>query len=369
VKIAQRIGALCAAFLFLAPAVGSARDGADSAQLEAARREGKVVIYSVLSTKAAQPLIADFQSLYPGIEVAYDGDKGSNEMDARYRAESAAQVETADVVWSSSTDMQIKLVVDGFAAEYRSPEAGRLPEWAVWRSRAFGTTLEPVVFAFNTRLISEAEMPKDHAELALYLSRNSERLRGKVTGFDISKSGVGLMFALRDRDLSPGYDRLLESFGVACFKPLGGTGEMLTAISKGEFAIGYNMMGAYAISRAAKDLPNLGVVFPRDYTLLLSRVAFVSKYARHPNAGRLWLDYLLSKRGQTILGNAIELYPIRGDVEARFTAFALRRELGSSASPIRLDSRLSEPLEPKRRQDFIENWQSTIGAARPSACR
>ena len=36
--------------------------------VDAARSEGKVVVYSVLSNKAAAPLVAGFKALYPGIE-------------------------------------------------------------------------------------------------------------------------------------------------------------------------------------------------------------------------------------------------------------------------------------------------------------
>jgi iron(III) transport system substrate-binding protein len=39
---------------------------ADYAQtIAAAKKEGKVVIYSALDTKAAQPLVRDFNALYP----------------------------------------------------------------------------------------------------------------------------------------------------------------------------------------------------------------------------------------------------------------------------------------------------------------
>src|SRR5213078_2962952 len=46
---------------------------ADYAQtIAAANKEGKVVIYSALDTKAAQPLIRDFNAVYPGIKVEYN---------------------------------------------------------------------------------------------------------------------------------------------------------------------------------------------------------------------------------------------------------------------------------------------------------
>lgn len=348
------------ASLMATPAAAASREK----MMAAARQEGRVVVYSVLSTKAAQPLINDFEALHPGVKVDYDGDKGSTEMDQRYRSETAAGKPTADIVWSSASDMQMKLVADGFAARYRSPEARKLPRWASYRGLAYGTTLEPVVFAYNTKLVTGADVPQDHAALARLLETQRDRFRGKVTGFDIEKSGVGFMFVAQDRLANPNLPTLFAAFGAAGFKPSGGTGDMLTAISKGEMLLGYNMMGAYALSRGKRDLPDLGVVFPKDYTLVLSRVALVSKRAAHPNAARLWLDYLLSKRGQTILGNAIELYPIRTDVEAAFTASKLRETLGTSLRPIPLDMTLVRDLAPDRRTRILAEWNAALAAGR-----
>ncbi|HET7402134.1 MAG TPA: hypothetical protein VFJ62_10145, partial [Usitatibacter sp.] len=46
---------------------------ADYAQtIAGANKEGKVVIYSALDTKAAQPLIRDFNALYPNVKVEYN---------------------------------------------------------------------------------------------------------------------------------------------------------------------------------------------------------------------------------------------------------------------------------------------------------
>ncbi|HJW12272.1 MAG TPA: ABC transporter substrate-binding protein, partial [Albitalea sp.] len=40
--------------------------------IAAAKKEGKVVIYSTTDTASANPLIKDFQALYPGISVEYN---------------------------------------------------------------------------------------------------------------------------------------------------------------------------------------------------------------------------------------------------------------------------------------------------------
>ena len=53
------------------------------------------------------------------------------------------------------------------------------------------------------------------------------------------------------------------------------------------------------------------------------------KNARRPNAGKLFLDYLLSARAQTIMANQATLFSLREDVDGPHSAAALSKELGS----------------------------------------
>src|SRR5205814_9429593 len=144
-------------------------------------------IYSVTDLAAAAPLIKDFQKLHPGIHVDYR-DMNSNDVYHRYLAETAANEPSADVLWSSAMDQQAKLVNDGHALAYRSPEALALPAWAVWHDEAYGTTFEPIVFAYNRRLVSAEEVPQSHVELAAKLMRHQQKFRGRVATFDIENS-------------------------------------------------------------------------------------------------------------------------------------------------------------------------------------
>src|SRR6188472_1367122 len=89
--------------------------------IAAAKKEGKVVVYSTTDTAAAGFLVKDFQALYPGISVEYN-DMNSTEVYNRFISEKAAGAGSADVLWSSAMDLQIKLVNDGGALAYASPE-------------------------------------------------------------------------------------------------------------------------------------------------------------------------------------------------------------------------------------------------------
>ena len=335
---------------------------ADYAQtIAAAKKEGKVVVYSALDTKAAQPLIKDFNALYPDIKVEYN-DMNSTEMYNRFIAESASGQGSADVMWSSAMDLQVKLVDDGQALTYASPEAAKLPAWAVYKNQGYGTTYEPAVFIYNKRLVTADEVPQDHAAFAKLLATKTDKFKGKVTTYDIEKSGVGFMFVVQDAKYFAGMKDLEKGFGATSYRVYSSTGNMLEKVSSGEHLLGYNVLGSYALVRAKKD-PNLGVVLPKDYTLVLSRVLFIGKQAKNPNAAKVWTDYILSARGQKLIGSDVELFSIRSDVDAEFTAASLNKQLGNNVKPIPVSSEIVAYLDPKKRLEFLGAWKTALGSA------
>ena len=355
--IAALAASLCVAALAQVPA-GYPADYAQT--IAAAKKEGKVVIYSALDTKAAQPLIRDFNAVYPDVKVEYN-DMNSTELYNRYIAEFASGQAGADVMWSSSMDLQVKLVDDGKAMPYKSPETAKLPAWSIYKGEAYGTTFEPAVFIYNKRLVTGAEIPTDHASFAKIINGNVDKFKGKVTTYDIEKSGVGFMFVVQDSKYFPGMKDLVNGFGKTSYKVYSSTGNMLEKTSSGEHLIGYNVLGSYALTRAKKD-PGLGVVMPKDYTLVLSRVIFIGKGAKQPNAAKLWLDYVLSKRGQKVIGEQCELYSMRDDVEGEYTAAALKKKYGENLKPIPVNSEITQFLDPKKRLDFLSHWKQTLHA-------
>jgi iron(III) transport system substrate-binding protein len=334
---------------------------ADYAQvLAAAKKEGKVVVYSALDTKAAQPLIKDFNAVYPDIKVEYN-DMNSTELYNRFIAEQAAGQGGADVMWSSAMDLQVKLVDQGHAMTYNSPEAGKLPKWAVYKNQAWGTTYEPAVFIYNKRLVTGNDIPTDHASFAKIINTNVEKFKGKVTTYDIEKSGVGFMFVVQDTKYFPQMDQIIQGFGKTGYKVYSSTGNMLEKTSSGEHLLGYNVLGSYALVRAKKD-PGLGVVLPKDFTLVLSRVMFIGKNAKNANAAKVWTDYVLSQRGQKMIGSDVELFAVRDDVDAEYTAKKLEQQLGNAVKPIPVSSEITQWLDQKKRLDFLNHWKQTLQA-------
>src|SRR5574338_79607 len=298
--------------------------------IEAAKQEGKVVVYGATDAAAANPLIKDFEAMYPGVKVEYN-DMNTTELYNRLISEKAAGAGSADVTWSSAMDLQVKLVNDGFALSYASPELSKLPDWASWKNEAYGTTYEPIVFAYNKRLVKPEEMPQTHADLPKMLG--IDRFKGKLTSYDIEKSGVGFLLITQDAKAAPAFWDIPKTFGATGARFYSSSGTMMERLSSGEHLVAYNLIGTYAILRAKKD-PSIGIVMPKDYTL--------------------------SKRGQTILANQSDLGSIRADVEGEVTLGSLTKTLGASLKPIPVGPSLLTYLDQAKRLEFLKQWQQAL---------
>ncbi|HBX2516797.1 TPA: ABC transporter substrate-binding protein [Klebsiella pneumoniae] len=295
--------------------------------IDAAVKEGKVVIYSTTDTKAAGPLIKGFEAQYPGVKVEYN-DMNSTELYNRYISEQAAGGGSGDVVWSSSMDTALKLATE-YAEQYASPEVKQLPDWAVWQQKAYGTTYEPVVFIYNKRLIPQNEVPDSHTALAKLIASQADANYFADLA-NIAKGGLTVQSS---------------------------TGTMMERVSSGENLIGYNILGSYAEARAKND-PSLGIAYPKDYVLVLSRVSFISQESEHPNAAKLWLDYVLSEKGQQILASQADIPSIRRDIAGKNDIDGMTALLGKALKPIPVNETLLDYLQPQKRLQFIKQWRS-----------
>lgn len=329
-----------------------------SADVPAAQKEGRLVVYSSTDSASAAPLLQDFKSLYPSIQVEYN-DLNTTEIYNRFIAEAAAGAGTADFLWSSAMDLQLQLVNNGTGQSYASPEMAQIPKWAVWQNQAYGTTFEPVTMTYNKRLLPQDALPTSHADLIRLLKEKSAVFKGKLATFDPEKSGVGFLLATQDLKITPTFWDLAKAMGGVDVKVYTSTGAMLEKVSSGEHTLAYNIIGSYGLLRQQKD-PSIGLIFPKDYTLAFSRIAFIPKAARHPNAGKLFLDYILSKRAQTIMANKSLIYALRSDVEGQATAANLTKEMGKALKPIEVSPDLLAALDKNKRLDFLKRWQESL---------
>ena len=323
----------------------------------AARIEGRVVVHATTEASVAAPLLKDFAALHPDIVVDYQKME-SNTLYERFIEQVRHSGASADVLWSSAMDLQMKLANDGFAATYESPESDAVPHWALWNGEAYGSTFEPIVFAYNRRLLQPHELPRSHAELVRLLRSRPDRFRGRVVTYDPERSGLGYLLLTQDARIDPRFMDEVQALGSAGIGRSVSSLTMLEEIASGKYLLGVNVIGSYA----AQFEDSIGTTAPSDYTLALSRIAIIPKAAAHPNAARVFLDYLLSRRGQTIIATRTSLGAIRSDVSGRVTATSLRDQIGPALRPIPVSPVLLVFLDSLKRQAFHSRWREALAA-------
>jgi iron(III) transport system substrate-binding protein len=326
--------------------------------IEAAKRERKVVVYSTTDSTAAAQLLRDFAELYPEVRVEYV-ELNSEELYSRYRAETAANADSADLLWASSMDGQVDLANAGRAATYASPDIASLPKWAVWRNQAFGTTYEPIAFVYNKELLPAVDVPHDHSALLALLKGNAAAFKGRIAAYDPERSGTGYLLADQDTRHFAAAWELFRAFGQNAIALRTAAADIIEGVIQGEQTIGYGVFASYARTRAER-VPELGIVIPHDYALIMSRVAVISAKAKRPNAAKLFLDYLLSRRGQSVIGGRADLYSLRDDVAGPTTARGVAELIGDTAKPIPIDVQLLEALSEPSRREFARKWRAAM---------
>lgn len=326
--------------------------------IAAAKKEAKLTVYTSTDAAQAKGLLDAFKKTYPGIDIDWN-DLGTNNAYNRAISEAAAGQVTADLVWTSAMDLQVNLVEKGLTAPITTPEDAAIPAWAKYKAHAFGTSIEPAAIIYNKTLFPADAVPKTRADLIKVLQDRKEALKGKVATFDPEKSGMGFLWSTNDSTQTTTFWDLAKAFGATQGKTYSSSGQMREKVVSGEHTIAFNVIGSYAIDWARKN-PAIGVVFQSDYTASFARVVVMTKGAPHPNAARLFVDFMLSKAGQEAAA-ASGIPSVRTDVAAGTENIdSLQKMVGGNLKPIPLDGKLIDWLEPKKRSDFLAEWKKSI---------
>lgn len=284
--------------------------GAQGPLLSGARPEKELVIYAAIDRQAGEALVNDFSSLYPGIRVYLVTMTGA-EVFSSHMQDLGRRQRVADLLWSSEVELQAALVKDGYAARYRPAESGALFPWANLSDTVFATAHEPVAMVYNRTLLGEKDLPASHRELLQVVGE--ERFRGKLATVDPEKNRRAFLFLTHDQSSGFMFWSLVQGFGRAGVRLFPDYGTLLDRVATGEVIFGYNVPAREALRRARTD-PAVGVLYFGDHTLSTPQTILLTRDAPHPGAARLWIDYVLSRRGQEILTRESNLFPVRSDV-------------------------------------------------------
>ncbi len=320
---------------------------------------GRLRIHSATDRAAIEPLIRDFQAIRPEVAIDYVTLENQQLYDRALEDAARPGGDRPDLLISSAADLQVKLVNDGLTQPHHPAAGPPLPAWANWRDEAFGFTFEPVVMVYNRALLADSEAPQTRDALIRLLRGDPARFMRRVATYDAASSGIGSLTAAHDAALFSQFWQLAAALGGVQVRLTCCSSDILDMVERGEVLIGYNVLGSYARARAAAGAP-IGIVTPRDYTLVVSRVAVIPATARTPRLAGHFIDYLLSQRGQDVVAGGSALYALASTVTREASSTGLRAMTDAPLHPIALGPALLAFLDPLKHRRFVGQWQSAV---------
>lgn len=317
-----------------------------------------LTVYSSLDEPLARPMVEGFQKANQDIAVRYE-EMLTGEIYDRIVRETDAGEKTADFAFSSAMDLQVKLSNDGYAQRSDLAMSARWPAWANWRNTAYALTFEPAVFVYHKPSFANEKPPSSRAEFVDYLKRKGNSVFGRIGTYDIERSGVGFLFMARDQEQFGDIWSVIQAMGSAGVKLYSTSSAILERISDGRFVLGYNILGSYAADWASRH-PDVGVVLPKDYTVVMSRIGLVPQAAAAPDLGRHYLEFFMSREGQSIMARELHIAAVSPEVAGENTANTMQEMLGAQLRPVPVSPGLMVYLDQVKRARLIARWNEAL---------
>ena len=320
-----------------------------------AQTEVELTVRGTTDIALFEQVLQMFVARTDGVRINYE-QWASNDLYLATAAACRSDSVAADLVISSSIDQQIKLANDGCAAPYRSDETGELATVSNWRDEVFGITWEPAAIVYNRNTIGDAQAPRSRFDLIDLLRPVDSAFRGRVATYDIEASGLGYLFAFADSQQATTFGRLIEAFGRSGAVATCCSAAIIDGVASGDYLIAYNVLGSYALARADEN-PDIVVVAPDDYTLVLARAALIPRHAAMPELAGEFIDFLLSEPGRSALRSANLIVDTNEGVHA---AMRLPENPEVSLRPIPLSLALLVGLDQHKQREFIARWRAAF---------
>jgi iron(III) transport system substrate-binding protein len=273
------------AFGYVAPA-----GAADDKTLELAKKEGRVSFYTTMGADECKKLIDAFQAKHPSIRVEMTR-LGSEKLLQRIITESRAGSHLFDAVTNSGMEVYL-LAKMGLLANYRTPEfASFMADSKDPAGRWVDMYSNLRMVGYNSRLVPKDKIPRRYEDL---LEPGWKGQIGFPEGqFSWFATMLKIMGEERGRKFFQGLARQDLNYRGA---------QVMIAqmISAGEFNVGftYDTQILRFRSRGAPiDVAPMPFVTKNIHPLALAA------HAPHPNAGKVFIDYVLSKEGQMFIKN------------------------------------------------------------------
>ena len=286
----SRMPGLIAAAVLLAAGPALA---AEDAVPRAAKKEGKVTWYTAVSLPVAQEVCQKFMKKHPGIECIVHRD-GSGKLYQRYLQEAKGNIYVADVYHTSNYGHFLAMKDKHFLA-YKPKGTEKFNrsfvidhgQWTILRAAV-------LVPFYNSAKVSAAEAPKSWKDLT------DPKWKNRMVHSHPAYSGFvtnGMLLNIKHHG-EDYYKKLAANKPKVVQSALAS----IPLVARGEADVGAGTV-SYGLFEAIKKGEPLKVVIPTEGVPLVSSPNSILKKAPHPNASKVFTDYMFSLEGQQIFAN------------------------------------------------------------------
>ncbi|HEU4345628.1 MAG TPA: extracellular solute-binding protein [Candidatus Binatia bacterium] len=261
--------------------------------MQLAKKEGKVVWYSSASLSLSQKLCESFNAKKLGVECVLHRD-GSGELFTRLQQEAKAGIHNADVLHTSSIGHFVSLRKAKGLTPYRPKGIEKFDQnfiekngqWAVVRASVYGP-------AFNTTKVKESEAPKSWRDFLDPKWRDRKLVNAHPSYSAFVSVGMSALVKLFGWEF---FDKLAAQKPIIVQSAL----DTVVYVVRGEawMSVGGT---AYTSAVAIQKGEPIKHAFPKEgVPLIVSPQAILAK-APHPNAAKVFVDWLFSKEAQQVM--------------------------------------------------------------------
>ncbi len=271
----------------------------DAALIQAAKKEGKVVWYTSLAIPSSTAIAHAFRTKYAGVDVEVHR-TGSQRVLQRVMQEAGAGIKNADVIHTSDAGHFVLFKDKGMLMKYIPKGAEIFP--AGFKDKDgfyFGMRATLSVIAYNPKSVAEKDAPKTWKDLL------NPKWKGKMVSAHPGYSGIIMTHVLA----------LVNLYGWEYFRELAKNGLHMVqsandpagVVASGERPVGAN--GAeYFYYKTQKQGNPIKIIYPNEGIPLVVSPVAIAKDAPHPNAAKLFSEYIFAKESQQLLADREGLY-------------------------------------------------------------
>jgi iron(III) transport system substrate-binding protein len=282
--------------------LGAPASAQDAKLIEAAKKEGRLVLYGTMQTDIFELLNTAFQKK-TGITVEYWRTSATKVME-RALSEARAGKALFDLVMSTEDTMRIMLK-DGILAKYDSPMNKDFPADAIDPHLGPRARNHIIGVVYNKNIVKPADAPKTLEDLV------KPQFRGKLVMADptlhtTTAQWLANVHKLIGKERAAAFVRELAAMKPTLVESFNPTAERITS---GEFPIGISYI-YYVYLHGIKGAP-------LDYVRtgrFLGDASYLSLFhkAPHPNAAKAFIDFFLDEESMRIMAKAGEFVNRKG---------------------------------------------------------